>query len=179
MFEFIGQRETTPAEPAATVEELREQLSLCEGEESDTLLLGMILRAQGAIEARTQRMLSTRSVRLAYRGHGSELKLFACPVNSITSVESDGEPVTGFRFSEFGIRPRLILPETCGGELVVTADCGYSAEALPAVLKMLVLELAADLYEHRESQAETSLTENSTFRMVCDLFTVYDIGGVQ
>ena len=167
MWEFIGQRDTVPAAPAATVEELRAQLSLCEGEESDTLLL--------AIEARTQRLLSPRSVQLAYRGDGAAVNLHACPVNSIASVEVNAEPVTGARLCGFGIRPRLTLPGAASGELVVTADCGYSAEELPPELKMLVLELAADLYEHRESQAETSLTENRSFKMVCDLYTVYEV----
>ena len=175
MWEFIGQRDTVPAAPAATVEELRAQLSLCEGEESDTLLLGLLHQAQGAIEARTQRLLSPRSIQLAYRGNGATVNLHACPVNSITSVEVNAEPVTGARLCAFGIRPRLTLPGAASGELVVTADCGYSAEELPPELKMLVLELAAELYEHRESQAETSLTENRSFKMVCDLYTVYEV----
>ena len=175
MWEFIGQRDTVPAAPAATVEELRAQLSLCDGEESDTLLLGLLRQAQGAIEARTQRLLSPRAVQLAYRGDGAAVNLHACPVNSIASVEVNDESVTGARLCGFGIRPRLTLPGAASGELVVTADCGYSAEELPPELKMLVLELAADLYEHRESQAETSLTENRSFKMVCDLYTVYEV----
>ena len=178
MFEFIGQRDSIPAETAVTTEELREQLSLCEGEETETLLQGLLRQAQGAIEARTQRMLSPRTVRLAYCGDGRELKLHACPVNSISTVTVNGEPVDGAQVCAYGLRPRLTLPGRVSGELVVTADCGYSAEELPPELKMLVLELAADLYEHRESQAETSLTENRTFKMICDLFTVYEIEGV-
>ena len=75
MWEFIGQRDTVPAAPAATVEELRAQLSLCDGEESDTLLLGLLRQAQGAIEARTQRLLSPRAVLPGRRGGGESSRL--------------------------------------------------------------------------------------------------------
>ncbi|MBS1372063.1 MAG: hypothetical protein HPZ91_19135 [Lentisphaeria bacterium] len=175
MFEFIGQDSAVPADAAVSAEELRSQLSLCDGEESDVLLLGLIRFAQGAVEARTQRLLSPRPIRLAYRGSGTAVDLHACPVNSVSSVTADGATVSGAQLCAFGIRPRLTLPAAVSGELVIAAECGYMPEKLPPELKMLVLELAADLYEHRESQSETALTENRTFRMVCDLYTVYEV----
>ena len=68
MFEFIGQRDSIPAGTAVTTEELREQLSLCEGEESDTLLQGLRQRIEEA-----NRLTDKRTLRASV---GQGLSLF-------------------------------------------------------------------------------------------------------
>ncbi|HJH05447.1 MAG TPA: hypothetical protein K8W19_15680 [Victivallis vadensis] len=150
-------------EPTADdIAHLREQLSLVDGEESDALLGRMFRRGVSAAEEYCNRVYRESAWRLEFAGSGDAVFLPLFPVSAVTAAVADGVELDaeGFRLvpAAGGWCVRLSAPVRESLTLTVTA--GYDAEAVPDWFEASVQMIAADLYEHREAQNDTSLTEN-------------------
>ena len=169
--------ETSVADNDLPIAEFKAHLRLGTGFADDTLqdvLLASFLRAAiAAIEARTGKILLSRSFSwtlTAWRDT-AEQALPIAPVTDITEVAlvaSDGTetqvgPAT-YRLERDHHRPMLVASGQClprippGGEAEVTFVAGFAAVFgdLPADLAQAVMLLAAYFYEHRGSTGLSS-----------------------
>lgn len=159
---------------------LREILSLVEGEESDELLGRLFRRAVSLAEEYCGRIYRRSEFRLEFGGSGDELFLPLFPVAELLTATADGEELSKLEFrllpAQGGWKVRFAEPVR--ESLTLKLSAGYSEEETPELFEAVVLQIAADLYEHREAQSETSLTENGNFRRALELLRFYP-GGVQ
>ena len=164
--------ETTPADAALPVAELRAHLRLGSGfelaasAEEDRALAGFLRAAMATIEGRTGKVLLRRNYRMVLEDWRDEQgqALPMAPVSAVTAVEieaADGtvRPVPAERWSLMAdsmrpvIRPRggvlPLVPE--GGSAVVRFVAGFAETwaGVPADLAQAVLMLAARYYEDR------------------------------
>ena len=158
--------ETTPADAALPVAELRAHLRLGSGfelaasAEEDRALAGFLRAAMATIEGRTGKVLLRRNYRMVLEDWRDEQgqALPMAPVSAVTAVEieaADGtvRPVPAERWSLMAdsmrpvIRPRggvlPLVPE--GGSAVVRFVAGFAETwaGVPADLAQAVLMLAA------------------------------------
>lgn len=165
---------------AEDLAKLREILSLVEGEESDELLGRLFRRAVSLAEEYCGRIYRRSEFRLEFGGSGDELFLPLFPVAELLTATADGEELSKL---EFRLLPapggwKVRFTEPVRESLTLKLSAGYSEEETPELFEAVVLQIAADLYEHREAQSETSLTGNGNFRRALELLRFYP-GGVQ
>lgn len=140
MFE-VKRQLIAPPSPVITPEELAAHLRIAEPGESDlSELLPFIQAAADGVQGYLKRPLAPQVWKFFWPAGTAETEIAFSPVIEILDT-SNAE-----------------------GFLVKTARVGY--ETVPPSLLLAVKLLAADLYEHRESQAETSLSENRSFRFL-------------
>lgn len=162
--------ETTVPDSALPVEDFKAHLRLGTGfgqeTAQDEVISGFLRAAISAIEARTGKILMTRSFSWSLTGwrDPSAQALPVAPVVAVTRVAivaRDGSETeltnTGYWLERDSQRPRLrstgaSLPRIPqGGSAVVQFDAGYDPvwAKLPADLQQAVLMLAAHYYEYR------------------------------
>ena len=168
MFRQIGQRliRDGAVTHAVSVAELRAQLRLVDGEENDLFLAGLINRATAIVEMYTARVLTPATVECVYAGDGAELTIGICPINEVLSV-SDGGATVNFTAPAVGYARRTVVKFDAmrkSDALKVTVKAGYRAGEVPPEMQVLVLTLAADLYEHPQVQEDKAIAENKIFR---------------
>ncbi|MCB1342090.1 MAG: head-tail connector protein [Pseudooceanicola sp.] len=169
--------ETTVPDEALPVDQFKAHLRQGTGFGEDTLqnavLKGFLRAAIAAIEARTGKVLITRTFtwRLAAWRDRSGQGLPVAPVGSIlqftllTASETATDiPVSQFRLEQDFQRPRLrpvgsalpVIPT--GGAVQIRFSAGFATawDSLPADLAQAVLLLAAHYYEYRN---ETALSD--------------------
>ncbi|WP_282059972.1 head-tail connector protein [Roseobacter litoralis] len=168
--------ETMVPDTALPVEDFKAHLRLGTGfgleTAQDEVLLGFLRAAVSAIEARTGKVLMTRSFSwtLGFWRDRDSQGLPVAPVIQITRVavmERSGAqtevPITSYWLERDSQRPRLratgaslpLIPT--GGSAVIGFDAGFGAvwADVPADLRQAVFLLAAHYYEYRN---ETSLS---------------------
>ncbi len=179
---------TAPAIEPVTVQEMREYLSLG-GTEDDTLLTGLISAARAALELYTGRTFITTSYQLYLDGFYSVIKLARPPVQSVTSItyiDDDGTTQT-LASTEYAVDASSLygrVSPAYGKEWPVTqsvinsvciefkAGYGDAAASVPEPLKAAIKMLAADIYEHRESNIELTLSENKSLRFLLQSYKI-------
>ena len=138
----------------------------------DSVLEALLRAALSAIEARTGKMLFSRSFQwtlTAWRDLGAQA-LPTAPVTALTSLTitdrlgADEVIAPDKYFLEQDMhRPRLVSASLClptipvGGTATIVFDAGFGAlwDDIPYDLRQAVLLLAADYYEHRNDTAPT------------------------
>lgn len=150
--------------PCVTGPEMLAHLRLSDSSEA-ALVDGYTLAAQVMIEKRIQRLLSRRTATLRLPGLPTDdcpVELPGGEVGAITSMTADGVAVTGTTFA--GDSPALLRPATSwpivtgqGYPVVIIYTVGFVA--VPADLRMAVMLLAADLFEHRANSEAGALSE--------------------
>lgn len=171
----------SPFEPTDDdVAHLREQLSLVEGEESDALLGRMFRRGVSAAEEYCNRVYRESAWRLEFAGSGDAVFLPLFPVSAVTAAVADGVELDaeGFRLVPAAGGWRVRLADPVSESLTLTVTAGYGAEAVPDWFEASVQMIAADLYEHRESQSEVSLTENRLLKFCLEPHRFF-AGGIE
>ena len=171
----------SPFEPTDDdVAHLREQLSLVEGEESDALLGRMFRRGVSAAEEYCNRVYRESAWRLEFAGSGDAVFLPLFPVSAVASAVADGVELDadGFRLVPAAGGWRVRLADPVSESLTLTVTAGYSAAAVPDWFEASVQMIAADLYEHRESQSEVSLTENRLLKFCLEPHRFF-AGGIE
>ena len=96
------------------------------------------------------------------------------------SANADGEVLEKSKFRLLPISGgwKVRLSEPVRETLTLTVSAGYGDGEEPALFEAVILQIAADLYEHREAQSENSLMENGNFRRALELLRFYP-GGIQ
>lgn len=171
----------SPFEPTDDdVAHLREQLSLVEGEESDALLGRMFRRGVSAAEEYCNRVYRESAWRLEFAGSGDAVFLPLFPVSAVTAAVADGVELDaeGFRLVPAAGGWRVRLADPVSESLTLTVTAGYSTAAVPDWFEASVQMIAADLYEHRESQSEVSLTENRLLKFCLEPHRFF-AGGIE
>jgi uncharacterized phiE125 gp8 family phage protein len=166
--------QTTVATASLPVDAFKEHLRLGTGFADDalqdTVLETSLRAAMAAIEARTGKVLITRTFLWslsAWRTRGKQA-LPVAPVQSITGVivvDRDGVE-TVYDSESYGLakddqRPSIVAFSGClpasalGGSAEITFEAGFGATwaAIPADLAQAVYLLAAHYYEHRHATA--------------------------
>lgn len=178
---------TEPASEPVTKTELRAQLRSHDTTD-DTLLDVLIVAARQAIENACRRSMLPTTYELYLDEFPKVVELLNGPVASVTSVKYlDASAVeqtldaADYRTDLKSIVARITpayessWPTTYGVMNAVTVEyvAGYaSAAAVPTALKMAILALAVDLFEHPEASAETKLTDNKTVKHLIDRYVV-------
>lgn len=169
MFEFTGERQGQ-FDNCIPLSAIKSQLSLIDAD--DVHLASLVAAAQGAIEGLTRIMLTIREMELVYSGYGDTVNLGVSPVNSVSKVKIDGVETTDYTLYKYGLDPRIVFNnKITGQEIIITANVGHNQVTVPAQLQLLVKMLAADLYEHREAQAEATLTANANYMRLLNMYT--------
>lgn len=171
----------SPFEPTVDdIAHLREQLSLVEGEESDALLGRMFRRGVSAAEEYCGRVYRESAWQLEFAGSGDAVFLPLFPVSAVTAAVADGVELdsSGFRLVPAAGGRRVRLSAPVRESLTLTVTAGYSAAAVPDWFEASVQMIAADLYEHRESQSEVSLTENRLLKFCLEPHRFF-AGGIE
>lgn len=168
-----------PTPGSDALAQVREYVNLGATEESDTFLTSLYQRAESMIETHTGHIFKPSSWSLEYRGCGTRLKVDMYPVSAILTVTVDGTLLTSadYEFISTSGGYEIVLETAAEESAVVTLTAGYvSPMVVPPVAEALILAVVADLYEHRESQSEVSLTENKTFKRALDSLTFFNAG---
>ena len=183
--------ETQVPDAALPVAELSRHLRLGRGFGTDgmqdAVLCSFLRAAQSAVEARTGKILLSRTVRIGTEAWDTDTRhpLPLAPVDgviSVTLVDGDGvetlaDPAT-YRLRQDMADPALVAVRAClpaippGGRADIRLVAGYgtSFTQVPADLGQAVLLLAAHYYEYRD---ETALSEGCMPFGVTSLLTRY------
>ena len=142
------------------------------------LLTSLIQRAIDAIERHTGRIWKTSKLQVVILADNeSTLTLPVFPVASVDKVSVGGAETTDYTVSASAAGTVLTFPAPVSGNVVVDVTAGYAAPILPPpCFEAAVLALAADMYEHRESQSEVNLYENRQLRFVLADLMFYNCG---
>ncbi len=126
-------------------------------DDDDALLPTYEAAAVAAIEAGTQRLLTSRAVTLRLTDLPCSVTHIELPggaVSALTSVVADGNTLTGC--TVIGHSPALLVPATdwpaitgTGYPVTITYTAGYAT--VPPALKQAVMMLAGHFYENREA----------------------------
>lgn len=179
---------TAPALEPVAVSELKTFLSL-DGSDFDSMLSSCIVACRQAVESYTGRTLITTVLQMTLDSFPSVIELARPPVQSITSityVDADGSTQTLssslYRVDISSLFGRIttaygeVWPETQNVSNAVTVEfkCGYgdAASAVPDALKVAIMSLAADMFEHREANSEINLSENRTYKFLLDSYKI-------
>lgn len=159
---------SNPVSAVASAAELEEMLSLVAGEESASFLEALISRATAAIEEHCRHSLRRADYRLHFSGSG-EAVLPVFPVAKLVSAAVNGEVVDVSALTLSIRSGSFVVSGLPDGETVLTVSAGYGeGDQMPETAKAAVLALAADLYEHRESQQEANLSANGSMRYLIE-----------
>lgn len=162
MFELTGRIEADPTTYPITESELRSHLRIS-GEEA---VADFISAASYAVENYINQYASVREVTLKFVGSGMDIVIPARPVSSVKSLKIDNVTMASGYTLKTGLVNQIVFDSYQSGEIELVLNVAMSP--VPASVKMAVKMLAADLYEHRESQAESTLTENKSFKFALD-----------
>lgn len=172
---------TAPSAEPITLTEAKANLRV-DFATDDTLITSLIASARRSVELFLRRQLVTATWDLFLDDWPPEdiIHVPLPPLQSVTSVayvDTAGNPQT-WTASNYRVdvnwEPGRIEPaygvawpgiRKIVGTIAVRFVAGYGAAAtVPDDIKSAIYLLLADLYEHREKQAETALSLNSTYR---------------
>lgn len=141
-------------------------------------LIRLYRRALDAIERHTGRFMRQSGLRVVFAAAGETVAtLPVFPVSAVTAVSVNGETLTGYTVSTSPSGTVVTLAAPVTGDLAVDVTAGYVAPLEPPpTFEAAVLMLAADMYEHRESQSEVNLYENRQLRFVLADLKFYNCG---
>lgn len=183
---------TEPTEYAVTKAELKEQLRI-DGTDDDSRLDMIIPAAQAAIENMCRRTFTNTTYEMFLDEFpGSEydytISLYRAPFSSVTSIKyvDENGDVQTLSTSLYLTDLKSIIgritpaygeswPTTQSINNAVTIEyvAGYGGSAdVPKALKMAVMGLCIDLYEHPESSAEIRLEMNKSVKLLIDRYIV-------
>lgn len=183
---------TPPATEPVTVPELKTYMSL-DGTAFDVMLSGFITACRDAIEKHSGRTFISTSYEMYFDRFPGCIELMRPPVQSVTSiyyVNVDGVETllasSQYRVDTVSLYPRIEpvygatwpVTRNVSNAVKVTYLAGYGATAasVPQNIKSCIMAVAADLFEHRESNVEINLTENKTYKFLLNSFTIPRVG---
>ena len=142
------------------------------------LLTDLYRRSLDAIERHTGRIMRESKLQITLLAENeSTLTLPVFPVASVDKVYVGGAETADYTVSASAAGTRLTFPAPVSGNVVVDVTAGYAAPILPPpCFEAAVLALAADMYEHRESQSEVNLYENRQLKFVLADLNFYHCG---
>lgn len=187
--QFDGYTVTTDAtaEPV-TAAELREWLRL-DDTSQDTMLEGMITAARVSVEQHTHRSLVTKTIKQSLAGFpaGGCLELLFPPLASVSSVayyDTDGTEQTVDSSNYIVDTNRIVglvqpvdnysWQSTYDRSDAVNVTYITDGDRCPESAKVLIKLIAADFYEHSESQSELRLEENRQWKFLLDSISIKD-----
>lgn len=183
---------TEPASEPVTLTEVKAHLVI-EHTGDDTLLAALVTAARKHVEFRTGRAIVRQKWRLTRDCFADAIDLHRPPVISIDSVNytdtdgiarvvgDDSSPIDGSPYYSLDLAEGRILkaygaswptPRNETGAVWVDFWAGYANTtvspnvAAPSDLKIAVLLLVADLYEHRVKQSDMQLYTNTAFDLL-------------
>jgi uncharacterized phiE125 gp8 family phage protein len=186
--QFEGYTITTDAttEPV-TAAEMREWLRL-DDTSQDTMLAGMITAARVAIEQHTHRSIVQKTIKQSLVGFPASgcIELLFPELGSVTSVQyydSDNSSQTVDSSNYIVDTNRVVgavqpletytWPSTY--ERTDAVNITYvTKDDTPKPAEILIKMIAADMYEHAETQSEINLTENRQWKFLLDSLTIKD-----
>ena len=185
---FEGYTVTTDAtaEPV-TATELREWLRL-DDTSQDSMLEGMITAARVAVELHTHRSVVQKTLKqsLADFPAGGCIELLYPPLASVSSVaywDADGTEQTVDASNYIAITNRVVglvqattdysWPSTYDRPDAVNVTYATKDDS-PEQAKVLIKMIAADMYEHAETQSELRLSENRQWKFLLESLTIKD-----
>lgn len=183
---------TPPAIEPVTIAELKTYMSL-DSTAYDTMLTGFISACRDAIEKHSGRTFISTSYEMFFDGFPSVIELLHPPVQSVTSiyyVNTAGADTllasNQYRVDLASLFPRIepaygvLWPSirNISNSVKVTYLAGYgtTAVSVPQNIKSCIMAVAADLFEHRESNLEINLTENKTYKFLLNSFSIPRVG---
>ena len=177
------------AEPV-TAEELRDWLRL-DDTSQDTMLEGMITAARVAVEQHTHRAFVEKTIKQSLAGFPASgcIELLFPPLDSVSSVkyyDTDGTEQT-IDSSNYIVDANRTVGLIQGVDnfswpssyersdaVNVTFVTGKADAEITKTAKVLIKLIAADLYEHAESQSELRLEENRQWKFMLDAISCKD-----
>jgi len=172
-FEITSEPSTEPVTTAEVKTELRLTTSA-----HDTMIDNKIAGARIALEGELQRQFITATYKAYWSCFNNRMELPYGPVQSITSItyiDGAGDTQTlsssVYRLDDKSIAPWIGLEynqswptaRDVSNTIIVTYVAGYgAASAVPMPIKLAIIALAADLYEHPEYSPEIALHQNQT-----------------
>jgi len=187
---------SAPALEPVTVAELKTYMGL-DTTAYDTMLTGFITACRDAIEKHSGRTFINTTFELyldEFPLDNGCIELINPPVQSVSSIyynqESDGVSTllasSKYLLDSVSLYPRI---QPAYGEswpatrdmlnaVKVTYIAGYGSAAanVPQNVKSCIMAIAADLFEHRESNIEINLTENKTYKFLLNSFSIPRVG---
>lgn len=151
----------TDIQSPATVTELADMLGV---DDTDPLLQPMLEASTDALECYLNSAIVSRQFTAYFESwpitgavtdglsgtlsnYDAYIELPYSRLISVDSVESDGEPLTGFDTAN--TNPAKLYLSAYAGDLTVTYTAGFAA--VPSAIKTAVLYMAAFMYDHRGS----------------------------
>jgi len=174
-----------------TAAELRDWLRL-DDTAQDTMLEGMISAATHAVEQHTHRAFAQRTINQSLSDFpGNDcIELLFPPLASVTTVkywDADGTEQT-IDSSNYIVDTNrtvgMVQPVDTytwpnvyerSDAVNVTFVAGYDATDIPNAAKVLIKMIAADMYEHSETQSELRLEENRQWKFLLDSLSCKDL----
>lgn len=146
-----------PSGHVVSVEDLRRHLRVDDNTEELGIIEDVEAAAVAAVERHVQKLLLPRQVILSLPGlpnNRAPVELPGGPVQTLTSVEADGDAITGA--TAIGHSPALLVP---GADWPVVVGEGYPVtitytaglSTVPADLVAAVKLWASHLFEHRQA----------------------------
>ena len=174
---------TEPTVEPVTVSEMKSYLGLdASSSDDDDKLGGMISSARVHLERVTGRIFCTSVYDVQFKSFSDiELKLPFTPVQSVSSIiyKLSGVSVTlaadQYQLSDYKLFPHIepaygVSWPSCDEYSVIARITAGKTSAYDKIGLALIKAVAADLFEHRESQNEISLTENKAINRLYNSF---------
>lgn len=169
MFVITGKTYATVSGAASpvSVADLVAHLSLPPDDYDSGLLQGFLDAAIGAVESDVGVSLTPRTATFTFAGEGCAATLPVSPVTADgqvyfrSSSKDDWQPIDA-TWNRASLWPTVKLAQAlpAGSEVKVVASVGYASGACPRELQVAVRMIAADLFEHRESQTDANTYAN-------------------
>lgn len=169
---YLSKQLITAPNPAVTPEEAAAQLNIIKPDAAElSVLTAKVAAAADAVERYLHRPVSPQTWAFIFPVvQGALLEMYYDPVIEVESVSASGADLPEFEL--LPLNPpavKVISTVPPGAEyLTVTARVGF--DPLPPSVREAILQLTADLYEHRETQLETSIAVNSSFAFMLDRY---------
>lgn len=148
---------TGPAAEPVTLDEAKAHLRV-DGDDEDDYITSLIVAARQAAEAYTRRALITQTWRHTGDRFSGTVTLPHQPVQSVASVEIDGEALSSDAYEADTPTGRVkalaaYAAEDIGG-VAITYEAGYgdTASDVPQAIRQAILLMVGHLHENRESQ---------------------------
>lgn len=182
---------TQPQQEAVSVEEIKAYLGLADAGQ-DILLASIVKAAREMAERQSGRVFVNRSLEAVFECFDREFLLPGSPlvnVTSITYINEDGTEVTvdpaEYTVDTVSLVGRIVFRDWqyyCPAQIAApvcvryVAGFGDTAASVPENIKLAIKQVAADAFEHRESQSEVSLQQNRLARFLFNSFAVVEVG---
>ena len=172
-----------PSEEPVTAAEVKTELRLTTSAH-DTMIDNKIVASRMALEGELQRQFVTATFKAYWSCFNNRMELPYGPVQSITSIKyidgaGDTQTLanTVYRLDSKSIAPWVGLEynqswptaRDVSNTITIEYIAGYgAATAVPMPIKLAIIALAADLYEHPEYSPEIALHNNTAVQKYID-----------